>query len=161
MNRIEEFLDRQEESTIEDVARYGVESGAIGELIYTTDVVDFFDRYYSDIETVVTDYLEGITGVQYYDLADVELMEELNEYTNLEFTNNDEMLELISKEAFKKAEEDNAEEWNDMDINEIEEVVFDYMETLEVLPTEQDKVQFVYLSVEIVAQRLAEERGDI
>ncbi|WFG33917.1 terminal repeat-encoded protein [Staphylococcus phage vB_SauM_JDYN] len=156
MNRLQEFLQEQGTSTVKDVATHGVQSGAIGELIYTADVVDFFNRYYSEIEAVILEYAEELTHGQFYDLANSELMEELNEYTNLEFTTNDEMLELISEEAFKQAEEDNAEEWDNMDVHEIEEIVFDYMETLEVLPTEQDKVQFVYLAVEIVAQQMQE-----
>lgn len=156
MNRLQEFLQGQDESIVYQVANYGTNSGAIGELIYTQDILSFFKRYEDDIEAVILNYVEGVTGDTFYDLTDTELLEELNEYTNLEFTTNDEMLELLSEEAFKKAEEDNAEEWNDMDVLEIEDIVFDYMETLEVLPTEQDKLNFVALSVEIVAQQMQE-----
>ena len=49
MNTIKEFLQRQEASTVKDIAEYGIESGAIGELIYTQDIVDFFNRYYNNI----------------------------------------------------------------------------------------------------------------
>lgn len=157
-NTIKEFLQGQEESTVKDLAEYGVESGAIGELIYTSDVVDFFNRYEDDIEAVILDHVEGLSGDTFYDLTNMELMETLNEYTNLEFTTIDEMLELLHEEAFKQAEVDNAEEWDDMDEYEIEELVFDYMETLEVLPTDQDKINFVCLAVEIVAQNIIEER---
>lgn len=156
MNRLQEFLQEQGTSTVKDVATYGIESGAIGSLIYTSDVVDFFNRYYSEIEAVILEYAEELTHGQFYDLANSELMELLNSELNTSFTTNDEMLELISEEAFKKAEEDNPEEWNDMDVNEIEEIVFDYMENLEVLPTEQDKVQFVALAIELVAQQMQE-----
>lgn len=157
-NTIKEFLQNEEQSTVKDVATYGVESGAIGELIYTKDVVDFFNRYEDDIEAVILDHVEGLSGDTFYDLTNMELMETLNEYTNLEFTTIDEMLELLHEEAFKQAEIDNAEEWDDMDEYEIEELVFDYMETLEVLPTDQDKINFVCLAVEIVAQNIIEER---
>ena len=157
-NTIKEFLQGQETSTVKDVATYGVESGAIGELIYTKDVVDFFNRYEQDIEEVITDYLEGLSGDTFYDLTNTELLESLNEYTNLEFTTRDEMIELLSEKAFEQAEVDNAEEWDDMDEYEIEELVFDYMETLDVLPTKQDKINFVCLAVEIVAQNIIEER---
>ncbi len=155
-NTIQEFLQGQEESTVKDVATYGIESGAIGELIYTKDILNFFNRYEDDIEAVILKYVKGLTGETFYDLTNTELLEELNDYTNLEFTTNDEMLELLSEEAFKQAEVDNAEEWDDMDVHEIEEIVFDYMETLEVLPTEQDKLNFVALAVEIVAQQMQE-----
>ena len=155
-NTIKEFLQGQEESTVKDLAEYGVESGAIGELIYTKDVVNFFNRYEDDIENVITEYVEGLTGDKFYDLTNTELLEELNEYTNLEFTTGDEMIELLSEKAFEQAEVDNAEEWDDMDEYEIEELVFDYMETLEVLPTDQDKINFVCLAVEIVAQQMQE-----
>lgn len=156
MNTIREFLNGQGTSTVRDIATHGVQSGAIGSLIYTSDVVKFFDRYEDDIEAVIIEYAEELTHGQFYDLANSELMELLNSELNTSFTTNDEMLELISEEAFKKAEEDNPEEWNDMDVHEIEEIVFDYMETLEVLPTEQDKVQFVNLAVELVAQEMQE-----
>ena len=157
-NTIKEFLQGQEESTVKDVATYGVESGAIGELIYTKDVVNFFNRYEDDIEAVILDFVEGLSGDTFYDLINTELLESLNEYTNLEFTTGDEMIELLSEKAFEQAEVDNAEEWDDMDEYEIEELVFDYMETLEVLPTDQDKINFVCLAVEIVAQNIIEER---
>ena len=157
-NTIKEFLQGQEQSTVKDVAEYGLESGAIGELIYTKDVVNFFDRYEDDIENVITEYVEGLSGDTFYDLTNTELLESLNEYTNLEFTTGDEMIELLSEKAFEQAEVDNAEEWDDMDEYEIEELVFDYMETLEVLPTDQDKINFVCLAVEIVAQNIIEER---
>ena len=155
---IKEFLQNEEESTVKDVAEYGLESGAIGELIYTKDIVAFFDRYEDDIENVITEYVEGLSGDTFYDLTNTELLESLNEYTNLEFTTGDEMIELLSDKAFEQAEVDNAEEWDDMDEYEIEELVFDYMETLEVLPTDQDKINFVCLAVEIVAQNIIEER---
>lgn len=157
-NTIQEFLQGQEESTVRDVATYGVESGAIGELIYTEDILNFFDQYEDDIEAVITEYVEGLSGDTFYDLTNTELLESLNEYTNLEFTTGDEMIELLSEKAFEQAEVDNAEEWDDMDEYEIEELVFDYMETLEVLPTDQDKINFVCLVVEIVAQNIIEER---
>ncbi|HJG96474.1 MAG TPA: hypothetical protein K8V90_05165 [Romboutsia timonensis] len=52
--------------------------------------------------------------------------------------------------------EDLAAEWYDMDEEEQEELVFDYMDDVEVLPTKQDKLNFVALSVEIVAQQMQE-----
>lgn len=156
MNTIKEFLQRQEESTIEDVANYGIESGIIGELIYTEDVVNFFNRYEDDIEAVILDYVEYTVGDKFYDLANMELLETLNDYFNVDFTTGDEMLDMLHEEAFKQAEEDNAAEWEDMDEEEQEELVFDYMEDLEVLPTKQDKLNFVALAVELVAQNMTE-----
>ena len=156
MNTIKEFLQGQDESTVYEIANYGTNSGAIGELIYTQDVLNFFKRYEDDIEAVILDNVEGLTGDTFYDLTNTELLESLNEYTNLEFTTGDEMIELLSEKAFEQAEVDNAEEWDDMDEYEIEELVFDYMETLEVLPTDQDKINFVCLAVEIVAQDMTE-----
>lgn len=156
MNTIKEFLQRQEESTIEDVANYGIESGAIGSLIYTEDILNFFNRYEDDIEAVILDYVEDTVGDKFYDLANMELLETLNDYFNVDFTNGDEMLDMLHEEAFKQAEEDNAEEWDNLDEEEIEELVFDYMEDLEVLPTKQDKLNFVALAVEIVAQNMTE-----
>ena len=158
-NTIKEFLQNEEESTVRDVAEYGLESGAIGELIYTEDIVAFFDDYEDDIEAVITDYVEGITGDTFYDLTDMELLESLNEYTNTNtsFTTTDEMLDLLHEKAYSQAMEDNAEEWEDMDEDDKEELVFDYMEDLEVLPTKQDKINFVCLSVELVAQDMVVE----
>lgn len=157
-NTIKEFLQNEEESTVKDVAEYGLESGAIGELIYTEDIVAFFDRYEDDIEAVILDHVEGLTGDKFYNLTNMELMETLNEYTNLEFTTIDEMLELLHEEAFKQAEVDNAEEWEDMDEEEQEDIIMDYMDDVEVLPTKQDKINFVCLAVELVAQDIIEDR---
>lgn len=156
MNTIKQFLQGQEESTVRDVAAYGIESGVIGELIYTKDILNFFDQYEDDIEAVILDYVECVTGETFYDLTNMELLDELNRYFNVDFTSTDEMLELLHEKAFKQAEEDNAAEWDNMDEDEIEELVFDYMEDLEVLPTKQDKLNFVALAVELVAQDMAE-----
>lgn len=161
MNTIREFLETKEaEGTmhIGDLAEFGVMNVAHKDLMYDEDIINFFDDYEDDIEAVVTDYVEGITGDTFYDLTDMDLLEELNDYTNLEFTTIDEMLELLHEEAFKQAMEDNAEEWEDMDEDDKEELVFDYMEDLEVLPTKQDKINFVCLAVELVAQDIIEDR---
>ena len=159
MNTIREFLQGQEESTVRDVAAYGIESGVIGELIYTKDILNFFDDYEDDIEAVVTNFIEEMTGYKFYDLTNMELLESLNEYTNTNtsFTTTDEMLDLLHEKAYSQAMEDNAEEWEDMDEDDKEELVFDYMEDLEVLPTKQDKINFVCLSVELVAQDMVVE----
>ncbi|WFG34123.1 hypothetical protein F10086_201 [Staphylococcus phage vB_SauM_JDF86] len=157
MNTIREFLQGQEQSTIEDVAKYGLESGAIGELIYTEDIVAFFDRYYNDIEDVVVEYAEELTHGQFYDLANMELMELFNSELNTSFSTIDEMLEVLQDKAYNKAMEDNADEWEDMDEEEQEELIFEYMEDLELLDEmEENKVQFVYLAVELVAQDMTE-----
>ena len=161
MNTIREFLEtREAQGTLHigDLAEYGVMNVGHNELIYNEDILNFFNRYEDDIEAVILNFIEEITGDTFYDLTNMELLESLNEYTTLDFTTIDEMIELISEKAFKQAEVDNAEEWDDMDEYEIEELVFDYMETLEVLPTDQDKINFVCLAVELVAQIIIEER---
>ena len=48
-----------------------------------------------------------------------------------------------------------------MDEEEQVEAIYEAMEFVDMDIQDTDKVQFVYLSVEIEAQRLAEERGDI
>ena len=45
-----------------------------------------------------------------------------------------------------------------MDEDDKEELVFDYMDDVEVLPTKQDKINFVCLAVELVAQDIIEDR---
>ena len=155
MNTIQEFLQTEEASTVKDVAEHGIESGAIGRLIYTSDVVNFFDSYYGDIEAVVTEYLEGITGVQYYDLLNYELMRDLENYSNVEFEEEDTYLNIMLDKAEQLAEEDN-EDWNELTGVEQEELIIDYMEDVVIDIQDNDKVQFVYLAVEIVAQDMTE-----
>ena len=159
-NRIQEFLNGYEESTVRDIATNGVQSGAIGELIYTADIVDFFNRYYSEIEEVVTEYLEGITGMQYYDLLNYELMSDLENYANVEFQHEDTYHEIEFDLAENIASSE-IEDFEDMDEEEQVEAIYEAMEFVDMDIQDTDKVQFVYLSVEIEAQRLAEERGDI
>lgn len=154
-NTIKEFLNGQEASTVEDVANYGVQSGAIGSLIYTSDVVDFFNRYYSDIEAVVTEYLEGVTGEQYYDLLNYELMNDLQDYLNVEFQHEDTYIELEYFEAERIANAD-VEGFEDMDEDEQGDVISECLEFVELDIQDVDKVQFVYLTVEIVAQQMQE-----
>lgn len=153
-NRIQEFLSRQEESTVRDVATHGVQSGAIGSLIYTADIVNFFNRYYSEIEAVVTEYLEGITGMQYYDLLNYELMSDLQNYANVEFQHEDTYIELEYIEAERIANAD-IEDFEEMDEDEQADIISECLEFVEMDIQDTDKVQFVNLAVEIEAQRLA------
>lgn len=157
MNTIREFLNGQEESTVKDVANYGVQSGAIGSLIYTNDVVRFFDQYEQDIENVITDYLESVTGEQYYDLLNYELMRDLEDYTgeNVEFQHEDTYIELEYFEAERIANAD-VEGFEDMDEDEQADVIGECLEFVELDIQDVDKVQFVNLAVEIVAQQMQE-----
>ncbi|UJQ43429.1 hypothetical protein [Staphylococcus phage vB_Sau_P68] len=154
-NTIKGFLQTEEASTVKDVATYGVQSGAIGRLIYTSDVVNFFDRYEQDIEEVITDYLEGVTGGQYYDLLNYELMNDLEDYANVEFQHEDTYIELEYIEAERIANAD-VEGFEDMDEDEQAEAIYEAMEFIELEIQDTDKVQFVNLAVEIVAQQMQE-----
>ena len=155
MNTIKQFLQGQEESTVKDVATYGVQSGAIGKLIYTSDVVNFFDRYEQDIEEVITDYLEGVTGVQYYDLLNYELMSDLENYANVEFQHEDTYHE-IEYELAENIASSEIEGFEDMDEREQADIIFECLEFAELDIQDVDKVQFVNLAVEIVAQQMQE-----
>ena len=154
-NTIKGFLQTEEASTVKDVATHGVQSGAIGRLIYTSDVVNFFDSYYGDIEAVVTEYLEGITGVQYYDLLNYELMRDLQDYLNVEFQHEDTYIELEYFEAERIANAD-VEGFEDMDEEEQVDAIYEAMEFIELEIQDTDKVEFVNLAVEIVAQQMQE-----
>lgn len=155
-NTIQEFLQGQEESTVKDVATYGVQSGAIGRLIYTSDVVNFFDRYEQDITDVITEYLEGITGERYFNLLDYELMRDLEDYTgaNVEFFGEDSYTELQFDLAENLASEE--EGFEDMNEDEQQEAVFEAFGDVELEIQDTDKVEFVNLAVEIVAQQMQE-----
>ena len=85
-------------------------------------------------------------------------MELLNSEINTSFTEEGEMIDLMREEATQLAE--THEDWYDMDEEEQEEVIFDCMEDIEVLPTTMDKVQFVNLAIELVAQDIIEEREE-
>ncbi len=153
---IKEFLQRQEESTVKDVANYGVQSGAIRELIYTKDVVKFFDNYRQDIETIVMDYLESVTGEQYYDLLNYELMNDLENYVNVEFQHEDTYIEMEYQKAEEIARRD-IENFEDMTEDEQDEAITECLDLVELELQDTDKVQFVNLAVEIVAQDMTEE----
>ncbi|VEV89157.1 hypothetical protein [Staphylococcus phage Stab22] len=153
-NTIKEFLQTEEASTVRDVATHGVESGAIGRLIYTSDVVNFFERYEQDIEAVITNYLEGITGAQYYDLLDYELMRDLEEYSNVELFGEEEYTELQFDLAENIASSE-IEGFEDMDEEDQSEAIYEAFNDVELEIQDTDKVQFVNLAVEIVAQELA------
>ncbi|XWX29751.1 hypothetical protein WOJGOHIN_CDS0055 [Staphylococcus phage PG-2021_87] len=159
-NTIKGFLQTEEASTVRDIATHGVQSGAIGSLIYTNDVINFFDRYEQDIEGVITNYLEDVTGAHYYDLLNYELMRDLENYANVEFQHEDTYIELEYIEAERIANAD-VEGFEDMDENEQADVISECLEFVELDIQDVDKVQFVNLAVEIVAQELAGERGDI
>ncbi|XWX31203.1 hypothetical protein WGPJNHAJ_CDS0156 [Staphylococcus phage PG-2021_19] len=156
-NTIKGFLQTEEASTVKDVATHGVQSGAIGRLIYTSDVVNFFDRYEQDIEAVITNYLEGITGVQYYDLLNYELMSDLEDYTgeNVQFQHEDTYHEIEFDLAENIASSE-IEGFDDLDEEEQVDAIYEAMEFVELEIQDVDKVQFVNLAVEIVAQQMQE-----
>ena len=154
-NKIKEFLQGQEQSTIEDVANYGIESGAIGSLIYTSDVVNFFDRYEQDITEVITNYLEDVTGAQYYDLLNYELMRDLENYSNVEFEDEDEY-NNIQFDLAENIASSEIEDFEDMDEADQADAIYEAMEFIELEIQDTDKVQFVNLAVEIVAQQMQE-----
>lgn len=159
-NTIKGFLQTEEASTVRDIATHGVQSGAIGRLIYTSDVVNFFDRYEQDITEVITNYLEDVTGAQYYDLLNYELMRDLENYSNVEFEDEDEY-NNIQFDLAENIASDEIEGFEDMDEAEQAEAILEAMNDVELEIQDTDKVQFVNLAVEIVAQELAGERGDI
>ena len=154
-NTIKGFLQTEEASTVKDVATYGVQSGAIGKLIYTSDVVNFFDRYEQDIEAVITDYLEGVTGAQYYDLLNYELMSDLENYANVEFQHEDTYHE-IEFDLAENIASNEIEGFDDLDEEEQVDAIYEAMEFIELDIQDVDKVQFVNLAVEIVAQQMQE-----
>ncbi|VEV88450.1 hypothetical protein [Staphylococcus phage Stab21] len=153
-NTIQAFLQGQEASTVKDVATHGVQSGAIGKLIYTSDVVNFFNRYEQDIEAVITEYIEEVTGQQYYDLLNYELMRDLENYANVEFEDEDEY-NNIQFDLAENIASDEVEGFEDMDEADQAEAIYETMDDVELELQETDKVQYVNLAVEIVAQKMA------
>ncbi|WLY86964.1 hypothetical protein 355Saur083PP_00201 [Staphylococcus phage 355Saur083PP] len=153
-NTIKGFLQTEEASTVKDVATHGVQSGAIGRLIYTSDVVNFFDRYEQDITDVITNYLEGVTGAQYYDLLDYELMSDLENYANVNFQHEDTYREIEFELAEGIASRYAGFDEEDEDIQQ--DLIFEALDSVEMDIQDTDKVQFVNLAVEIVAQQMQE-----
>lgn len=141
---------------IGDIAKYGVSEVAPNGLIFNEDIVDFFDKNLEDIEAVIIEYAEDLTLGTFYDILNVELMELLNNEINSSFTEESEMLDLMRDEATQLAE--THEDWYSMDDEGQEEIIFDCMEDIEVLPTTTDMVQFVNLAIELVSQDIIEER---
>ena len=154
-NTIKGFLQTEEASTVKDVATHGVQSGAIGRLIYTSDVVNFFDRYEQDIEAVITEYIEEVTGQQYYDLLNYELMRDLENYSNVEFEDEDEY-NNIQFDLAENIASSEIEGFEDMDEADQADAIFEAMEFVELEIQDTDKVEFVNLAVEIVAQQMQE-----
>lgn len=161
VNSIYSYLVTEEAQgflNVGDLAKHGVASAAPRGLTYNVDIVDFFNKNIEDIEAVIFYYVEDILQETFYDIINIELMELLNEYANTSFTEEDEMLDLMREEATQLAE--THEYWYDLDEEGQEELIRDCMEDTDVLPTTMDKVQFVWLAVELVAQDIIEERGE-
>lgn len=159
VNRIYSYLvtgEAQGVINIGDIAKYGVDEVAPGGLIHYEDIVDFFDKNLEDIEAVIIEYAEDLTLGTFYDILNVELMELLNNEINSSFTEESEMLDLMRDEATQLAE--THEDWYSMDDEGQEEIIFDCMEDVEVLPTTMDMIQFVNLAIELVSQDIIEER---
>ncbi|QXV86228.1 hypothetical protein [Staphylococcus phage SAPYZU_15] len=151
-NTIKEFLQGYEQSTIEDLACSGVESGVIGELIYNKDIVTFFNNYEQDIENTVLNLIGEAEGITLYDINNIETFEILNNYYNIELPTEDEYIQAIYEKATEMAEDDYMDEWKDMDEDERDELIYDYMDSVEYDLTTQDKIEFVKLAVEVTAQ---------
>lgn len=161
-NTIKTYLLEQEAQGllhIGDLAEFGLNMG-VPNLIYNEDILNFFNQHEQAIEDVITGFVEETGGIETFDaLADLEVFEALTELTNgLQFTSTDEMLEMQYMEAERIAKDDYADEWDEMDEGEQDDLITDYMADVETLPTDYDKINFVWLVVEMVAQDIMNER---
>ena len=59
MNAVDVIFDTYDSEQLHDIATHGCASGCAGSHIYTTDCVEFFDKY----EIEITDYIEEFAGV--------------------------------------------------------------------------------------------------
>ncbi|MGI4594313.1 hypothetical protein ACR2YO_26445, partial [Klebsiella pneumoniae] len=101
-----------------------------------------------------TEYIEEVTGQQYYDLLNYELMRDLENYANVEFEDEDEY-NNIQFDLAENIASDEVEGFEDMDEADRAEAIYEAMDDVELELQETDKVQYVNLAVEIVAQRMA------
>lgn len=155
-NTIKEFLEGKELYEVRDLSEHGLMSGVIGELISNYDIVKFFDNYEQDIENEMMELAEMDLGIQTFDpLTDYELIEELRS-DMLDFDNEEEKTEVIMSEARSQVEEDYSEEIEngEMDEDEVDELVMDYMADIEPKISDNDKIQWVKLATEYVAQKM-------
>ena len=112
------------EQIVDDLQRAGCVSGLVSHLIYYTDTVEFFDNHEDEILQILSDNY-GITNPETYEGAE----ELANFIPSLESA--EDKLEAFQEEAEEtareEAQDDYAEEWNEMDEDEQESIIFDYM----------------------------------
>ena len=82
-------------------------------------------------------------------------MNDLQDYLNVEFQHEDTYIELEYFEAERIANAD-VEGFEDMDEEEQVDAIYEAMEFIELDIQDTDKVEFVNLAVEIVAQQMQE-----
>lgn len=155
-NTIKEFLEGKELYEVRDLAEHGLMSGVIGELISNYDIVKFFDNYEQDIENEMMELAEMNLGIQTFDpLTDYELIEELRS-DMLGFDNEEEKTDVIMSEARSQVEEDYSEEIEngEIDEDEVDDLAMDYMADIEPKISDNDKIQWVKLATEYVAQKM-------
>ncbi|XWX31982.1 hypothetical protein BIPXVNHO_CDS0101 [Staphylococcus phage PG-2021_27] len=155
-NTIKEFLEGKESYTVEDLANHGLMSGVIGELISNYDIVKFFDNYEQDIENEMMELADMDLGIETYDpLTDYELIEELRS-DMLDFDSEEEKTEVIMELAGEQVREDYHDEIEneEMTEDEVDELVMDYMADIEPKISDNDKIQWVKLATEYVAQKM-------
>lgn len=156
-NTIKTYLLNQAEKgilSIEDLATFGVPNVAPQGLISNHDTLEFFNTHEQEIKDTVIEYLENLghetvnpfTDIQSYDLLRNNVVQ---------FSDMDTVLDLMRESALKDLELDYTEqELSDMDEDEFDDLLTDYMNDIEPLPTDQDKIYFVWLAVELVASEI-------
>lgn len=143
--------------SIEDLATFGVPNVAPQGLISNYDTLEFFNTHEREIKDTVRDYLENLghesanpfTDIQAYDLLRNDVVK---------FSDMDTVLDLMRESALKDLKLDYTEqELTDMGEDECDDLLTDYMNDIDPLPTDQDKIYFVWLAVELVASEIVGE----
>lgn len=156
-NTIKTYLLNQAENgilSIEDLATFGVPNVAPQGLISNHDTLEFFSTHEREIKDTVRDYLENLGHESANPFTDIQAYDLLRNNV-VQFSDMDTVLDLMRESALKDLELDYTEqELADMGEDEYDDLLTDYMNDIDPLPTDQDKIYFVWLAVEIVASEI-------
>ena len=162
-NSIKNVLETMENKGtlhIGDLAEFGLMNVAPNGMIYNNELINFYDNHYNAINETVLKFIDDISNEELPSIETVQAMGILNQYTLLDFTDEEEFLNLALEQANKEIREDYTEqELEEMGEDELDSLEMDYMGDIDPLPTKQDKINFVTLAVELVAQEIIDERN--
>ncbi|MDO5376384.1 MAG: hypothetical protein Q4F01_09415 [Staphylococcus rostri] len=145
-----------ENSTIKEIAEYGIDGVAPTGLISYKEREEFFNKNYHIINDIVVEFLEEL-GYNIEEMESLEALKALKETTEIKLLDEDDYYSIMFEKAEEQAIDADPEYFFSLPDDEKHDLILnDYMEYVESEYTCQDKGNIVALAVELACQQAME-----